>query len=95
MNVIVADLENLRHMLGAESERPRKSWGFRNYFSASPMSSDHGSMERLVAMGLAVKGQETSDLVFYHATLDGCSAVGMTQRDIDRSDAACRMRPRK
>ena len=41
------DMENLRHMLGADSSNP----GYRNYFAAG--HDEQESMERLVATGLA------------------------------------------
>jgi hypothetical protein len=81
-----ADLDNLRHALGAVPPRRRSAWGFRNYFRAG--ASDVPSMERLVAAGFVWKdGTAGADGdVVYHATIEGCRAVGMTPREIARVD---------
>lgn len=82
MNATVEDMEKLRHMLGCDPQRNRKHWGFRNYYVAAPGLSDTPSLDRLVAAGLVVKVK----LSLYHATRDGCLAVGMTDAEIARMD---------
>lgn len=84
MTITADDLDNLRHMLGCEPERARKSWGFRNCFVAG--ESDVPSMERLAAAGFVVKGRLVNQDQSYHATREGCRAAGMTQREIERMD---------
>jgi hypothetical protein len=71
------DMENLRHMLGATERRPKKNWGFRNYFAAG---RDHvASMERLVAAGYCTRGAPYMDAHYYHATREGCAAAGLSK----------------
>lgn len=84
MSFTLADLDNLRHMLGAEPERPRKSWGFRNYFCAG--DSDVPSMERLVVAGWALNRGARDGSTYYSATRAGCVAVGMRTKEIDRME---------
>ncbi len=71
MSTITADdLDKLRHMLGV-SGRSRR--GYRNYYCAGP--NDVPSMERLRAAGFVEK---VADGRYYHATLEGGRAVGLT-----------------
>ena len=83
--VTADDLDDLRHMLGATSDRRRSSWGFRNYFVG-----DAPSMARLVAAGFARKiragGEMTGGDPVYAATPEGCRAAGMTAREIARME---------
>lgn len=74
--ITVADLDNLRHMLGV-SEKHRR--GYRNYFVAG--GADVASMERLCAAGFAIKnvGYQASRDPCYHATIDGARAVGLKE----------------
>lgn len=84
MSITADDLDLLRHALGAEPERSRKSWGFRNYFCAG--GPDAG-WERLVAAGFARNcGAHGAGDIYYAATRDGCRAVGMTDREIARME---------
>lgn len=74
MTLELADLDNLRHMLGVGTKTPR---GYRNYFVAG--GKDTESMERLRAAGLVVKNENyrlSSDPCYY-ATIDGARAVGL------------------
>lgn len=80
------DLECLQHMLGINAAYPRKQWGYRNHFAAEPTSTDAAAMERLLAGGFVTKGGAASGLTFYHATLKGCRAAGMTEREIARME---------
>lgn len=76
INIDIADLDNLRHMLGVSAEHPR---GYRNYFVAG--GDDVASMERLRASGLVVKNERygLSSDPCYHATIEGARAVGLTR----------------
>lgn len=69
------DLDNLRHMLGADHHIPRKNWGYRNHFAAGP--TQMAEMERLVAQGLAEQGGRSTGVVFYHATESGMDAINL------------------
>lgn len=72
--ITVADLDNLRHMLGVSEMHPR---GYRNYFVAG--GDDVASMERLVLVGFAVKNEryKLSSDPCYHATIEGARAIGL------------------
>lgn len=75
------DLENLRHMLGADAHRRKGVWGFRNHFA--PSQSDMPSMLRLQEAGLVRPGGPYADravkaLTFFHATEAGCKAAGLS-----------------
>jgi hypothetical protein len=74
MTLELADLDNLRHMLGITSKTPR---GYRNYFVAG--GKDTESMERLRLAGLVVQNQhyKLSSGPCYHATTEGARAVGL------------------
>lgn len=75
-NNIVTMLDNLRHMLGIDTRLPRKKWGYRNYYAASVL--DTQEMDDLVSHGLARKSCVRDGLVYYHATLAGAVAAGLT-----------------
>ena len=77
------DLAKLRHMLGATQHRPKKNWGFRNYYAAG--TGDVPSMERLVSAGYCVRGQPYMDAHYYHATRDGCAAAGLSKAATTRA----------
>ena len=72
------DMKKLRHMLGATEHRPKKNWGFRNYFAAGADSVP--SLERLVAAGYCVRGAH-----YYHATRAGCAAAGLSKAATKRA----------
>ena len=75
------DMDNLRHMLGAELRYHRKQWGFRNHFAPSP--ADIPSMKRLEAAGYISEGREYGHMEhFYHATEAGCKAAGLSKSRI-------------
>jgi len=74
------DLDNLRHMVGAVSNVAKRNWGYRNSFAAG--EDDVPSMERLLDAGFVVRGRkfnigETD--YYYHATLEGCKAIGLSK----------------
>jgi hypothetical protein len=75
------DLSCLRHMVGASEGVPKRDHGYRNHFAAGS-KDQFESMERLLAAGFVVKGAESGDLVFYHATREGCVALGMNPKAI-------------
>lgn len=83
LGVTEDDLDNLRHMLGARKEQPKRSHGYRNYFAAG--ASQMADMERLVDAGFAVRGAESYQLKYYHATVDGCKAIGLSKAAIKRA----------
>jgi hypothetical protein len=82
-NVTDKDLDRLRHMLGAVSHRPKSSWGLRNYFAAG--TGQQVSMRRLRDAGLVTEGSASGDLVYFHATLAGCSEIGLSKAAIKRA----------
>lgn len=72
------DLGKLRHMLGAEPSVPKKSHGYRNrYITTRGDTGTEQAMERLLAAGLVVRGNETQDTITYHATRGGAILVGI------------------
>lgn len=77
------DIRKLRHMLGASEGYSRRDYGFRNYYATSGGAAME-AMERLVAAGLATKGQtsETGKMHYYHATVKGCEFIGFTKAQI-------------
>jgi hypothetical protein len=76
---IIEDMDNLRHMLGAGSDIPKRNWGYRNYFNAG--GKDLESMERLVAAGLAERYRPE----FWRATEAGMKAIGFTAKQIKKA----------
>lgn len=78
---LVADINNLRHMLGARLTDKKRDWGFRNYFNCGPTSSDYPSLERLLATGLVRRGHRD----YYHATEAGCKVVGLNAKQTQRA----------
>lgn len=86
-NQLVEDLDKLRHAVGATA-RKRSDWGYRNYYNTV---ADNAAWLRLVALGLAVKGRIVpGGSTNFHATRDGCRAIGMTSKEVAR---ACRTAP--
>lgn len=80
----IEDIGKLRHMLGVDPRKPRKKWGYRNYYAAS--KDDIPSMKRLEAEGY-VRPNKTStfidgDYYYWHATLKGAQMVGITEKAI-------------
>lgn len=86
-NQITADdLKSLRHMLGVDPNRYKPSqFGFRNYY-ASPMSGRPlESMRRLESAGFIRQGVSGESTIYFHATEEGCKAVGMNAEQIKRA----------
>ncbi|MYM21932.1 hypothetical protein GTP46_04605 [Duganella sp. FT135W] len=77
------DLDKLRHMLGATAHHPHMKWGFRNHYLCNVQ--DREAMERLVAAGLAVRGEMMLRTQYYHATRVGCRAAGLDRSGIARA----------
>lgn len=75
-----ADVDNLRHMVGA-GEKPRDR-GYRNYFAAC--ASNTSEMDRLVEQGLATRGPARGDLVYFYATRLGAKVAGLDTKQIER-----------
>jgi hypothetical protein len=70
--IVPRDLDNLRHMLGADSNEP----GYRNHFTHEP---DHAGMLRLMALGWVwiPRPPAPGELVTFVATEAGCRAAGL------------------
>lgn len=79
----VADMNNLRHMLGVGSHIPKRDWGYRNYFNAGAGHHDMPSIERLVANGLAEEYRPN----YYRATEAGMRAIGFNAKQIAKAGA--------
>ena len=79
------DMDNLRHIVGADPQSAKSSWGHRNYFAASPNTPNHESMERLVAAGYAKCSGERFECLYYHATPEGLDALGFTKAQKQRA----------
>lgn len=79
------DLSRLRHMLGVDAQRyTQKQWGFRNYFAAGAGEQTE-SMLRLQEAGFVRQGEVFNESHYYHATEEGCKAVGMNSEQIKRA----------
>lgn len=77
------DLDNLRHMLGVSEMYKKNQWGFRNYYACS--KSSEKSMRRLEKLGFVRQGRSYEDSFYFHATEEGCKAVGMNTVQIKRA----------
>lgn len=77
------DMKKLRHMLGVTEHRPKKIWGFRNYFAAG--ANDVPGLERLVGAGYCVRGAPYMNAHYYHATRAGCAAAGLSKAATERA----------
>ncbi|MGJ9420438.1 hypothetical protein ACHAC9_22180 [Massilia sp. CMS3.1] len=82
--ISVDDIKKLRHMLGATDQYKARDYGFRNYYATSGGTARE-TMERLVAAGLATKGQSSASMTYYHATVAGCELIGFTKAQIKRA----------
>lgn len=86
---LLHDLDLLRHAVAANSDTPRKEWGYRNNFATGDDGPDREGLDRMVAMGFAVQGRSIiGGSIYFHVTPDGCRALGMTEREIKK---ACRL----
>jgi len=84
MNELKTDMDNLRHMLGADERYRKSQWGFRNHFCAG--KSDIASMERLVAAGYVVNCGDKFGNTYYRATTAGCKVLGFGNAAIKRAE---------
>lgn len=83
--ITAKDLDNLRHMLGADPQRYKpRQWGFRNYFACGGGEQEE-SMRRLEAAGFVQQGRPFGGSFYFHATEEGCRAVGMNAAQIKRA----------
>lgn len=80
-----ADLDNLRHMLGARSDNRKHDWGYRNHFCASTRGEDYESMVRLERHGFVKMGRRNLLNIYFHATEEGCKALGFNEKQINRA----------
>lgn len=79
------DMKRLRHMLGATEMYSRSKWGFRNYFASSFGGETEESMRRLVKAGYATEGSHSNNMIYFHATKEGCIAAGLHKAAIKRA----------
>lgn len=79
------DISNLKHMLGATKPRPKRNWGFRNYFCAGKSGSDFESMLRLEAAQLVTRGREDEHHIYFHCTKAGCEKAGLDEKQTARA----------
>lgn len=84
-SVTDSDVQNLKHMLGAQKHISKRNWGYRNHFCACKSGEDFDSMQRLEAAGLVVRGREQERSVFFHCTEAGCKAAGLTAEQTNRA----------
>ena len=79
--------DKLRHMLGAGVARRKQDHGFRNYYCASVGSEDHAVMKEMERAGLVGAGRfiNNSRDQYFHATADGCKAIGLSKAAIARA----------
>lgn len=78
------DIDNLRHMLGVHQQKPARQWGLRNYFACGGGENEK-SMRRLEAAGFVRQGRPYENSFYFHATEEGCKAVGMNAAQIKRA----------
>lgn len=74
-------------MLGAGTDKKKKSHGYRNYFCATIGGEYEKDMEEMLALGLVSKGHTINQGRdrYYHATLAGCQAIGLHKAAIKRA----------
>lgn len=82
--ITAEDLKKLRHMLGVGPYRPQRHWGLRNYFACGGGENEK-SMRRLEAAGFVRQGHPYNESFYFHATEEGCKAVGMNAAQIKRA----------
>ena len=77
----IQQVEILRHMLGAQTHIKKRKWGFRNYFNAENGHDDEPILIQLLKMDLVVRGRPG----YWHCTVAGCVAAGLTPAQIRRA----------
>ncbi len=80
-------LDNLRHMLGAGDDIPKRKHGYRNRFAASTKSAAWYTMHDMAEAGLVTPGRTINDgnMQYFHATRAGCDAIGLNKAAIERA----------
>ncbi len=84
-------LEKLTHMLGAGKEVKKSCHGYRNRFCAAIGGDDYKIMKLMEKAGLVTVGSEinyrtsNNTAQFFHATLEGCKAIGLSKAAIKRA----------
>lgn len=81
--ITASDLDKLRHMLGARSDVEARNWGYRNSYAAGRASEP--AMRRLESAGFVRQGAAFLESFYFHATEEGCKAVGMNKAQIKRA----------
>ena len=80
MELTDLDVENLKHMLGADSRYKKSQWGFRNRFQAG--GDDVASMKRLESNGLVREIKSSMFHDFFVATEQGCKFLWFNKKQI-------------
>jgi hypothetical protein len=68
---LLDQMEILRHMLGMQSHRPVKEWGWRNYYNSA--DADHEHLRALEAQGLVEQYRPQ----YWRATETGMRVAGL------------------
>ena len=79
-----AQLDLLRHMVGAVSNVKKRDWGFRNHFNSTPGSDDDKALAELAELMLVVPGAQGASN-YWHCTVEGCKAAGLNDRQTRRA----------
>ena len=81
----LAQVEDMRHMLGMTGAVIRGQWGYRNHYAAGINDvATLYSMRQLVAMGLLEEGHTTINMTYFHCTEKGCKEAGLSKAGIKR-----------
>lgn len=78
---IYADIGVLRHTLGIDNCKPRRQWGYRNYFNAEEGHHAIPSLRRLVEAGLMEQYRPN----YYRATALGMDVAGLRPEEARRA----------
>lgn len=79
------DIANLKHMLGADFRYKKSQWGFRNHYCSGKHGDAYNSMQRLLKAGYVIEGINQETNIFYHATEEGCKAIGFNKKQISNA----------
>jgi len=77
----------LRHMLGAGSDVPKKTWGYRNRYCTGLNSGPHKLLLEMQEAGLVKPGAVINQgkVQVFYATREGCLAIGFKAAQIKRA----------
>lgn len=75
----------LQHTLGARPDQNKKNYGYRNGYLASVGSTPHQEFKKMVDLGFAVAGESEDGMQYFHATVEGCKAIGLGKAAIKRA----------